>query len=67
MFKRVGKYFNNAKLEEEGGEHHASENAPFYRVFSATQERVKIKAEALLIKNNMKSSELDKIKADLLK
>jgi hypothetical protein len=53
-------------LKEEA-DHATSENGPFYRIFSAKQERVRIKAEALLIKNNIKASELERIKADLVK
>jgi hypothetical protein len=66
VYRRVGPFFNLEELKEPDP-HHASENGPFYKIRSAKQERVKIKAEALLITNNMKASELDKIKADLIK
>ena len=66
VYERVYQYFefNKVPMDEN---HHKSDNAPFFYVEKIVKgKKVKMKADALLIKNKLKPSDIEAIRSSLI-
>ena len=61
----VGDYFDFEIIQEEP-DHHMSENGPFYYVKDFKNKKVRMKADALLIKNNLTATAFEQIKPQIM-
>ena len=61
----VNEFFDFEEIKEEEGHHH-SENGPFFYVKDFKNKKVRMKADALLIKNNLSPSTFEMIKPQLM-
>lgn len=59
----VGNWFECERIPDED---HPSENGPFYFVKSTKSSKVKMKADALMIKNNIKPGLFQQIRNDVI-
>jgi hypothetical protein len=55
VYEKIKDFFEFKIIEEEPG-HHASVNGPFYHIVGSTHRKVRMKADALKIKNNLTPS-----------
>ncbi len=67
VYQRVQHYFEFSFLPPDPNHSHVSENAPFYYVNKVKKDqKVRMKADALLIKNKMKPSDIESIRLSLI-
>lgn len=62
MYNLVGNWFECEKIEDD----HPSDNAPFYFVTKTKGNKVKMKADALLLTNNIKPTLFQQIRNDII-
>ena len=66
VYERVYQYFEFSKVSMDEN-HHKSDNAPFFYVEKIVKgKKVKMKADALLIKNKLKPSDIESIRSSLI-
>jgi hypothetical protein len=61
VYEKLKDFFEFAVIKEEDG-HHDSLNGPFYHLVDSTHRKVRMKADALKIKNNLTSAQFELIK-----
>ena len=64
--EKIKDYFQMSQLEEHD-KNHISQNAPFYNVTALKGKSMKYKGDAMLIKSQIPSSELNSIRRELMK
>lgn len=66
IHERVKDYFYFEDIHPEGDHHHPSVNSPFFKVKGVNKVKaVKLRADALLIKNRLKPSDIENIRKNL--